>query len=69
MINIDFQALRNIIRDKSNKSKNSIESVVCLREFLKSLCFVIDCVTLCEGNIPIGLLPSFFYCKVAICFR
>lgn len=37
MINIDFQALRNIIRDKSNKSKNSIESVVCLREFLNLL--------------------------------
>lgn len=37
MLNIDFQALRNIIRDKSNKTKSSIESSVCLREFLNLL--------------------------------
>ncbi|ODR36221.1 type II toxin-antitoxin system PemK/MazF family toxin [Eisenbergiella tayi] len=37
MLNVDFQALRNIIRDKSNKSKNAVESAVCLREFMNLL--------------------------------
>ena len=31
---INFESLRNIIRDRHNKNKNTSDSAVCLNEFL-----------------------------------
>lgn len=34
VLKVDFGLLRGIIRDKSNKSKNTIDSAICLNQYL-----------------------------------